>query len=562
MSTAVQEREGRWLEWVWFFLALGVAVRFLGLDWDRGLMFNPDEGNIGRAAAALTFPDGLVSDFSAYNGLALYLPRVLAELMAALGLGPPVSPSTIISAGRLISALFASLTLPLLTAIARRLWGIETALFVAAVAAFTPALIQSAHFATTEAALILCVAALLWLTLRHMSGEIGLVAYGLLVGLVIGLGFGFKTTALVFAIVPAVAVTQTSLLKGRIWATLRAGAIAVAVLAALAFVTTPQIWATPGAYFDTMKFEAGVVAGTEDVFWTYQFTQQQPVIYELIQLPWLLGPLLPVLSAAGLALALVGITRGRSGALFLAPAAAFTVVYFVVISSWYAKFVRYEYPLLPTLLLFAGYALAVVRRVQLRRVVALAVVLVTGAAGFIQLLVYLNPDPRIAAWDWLAPQLTADQHVLIEPHDVGSAYWVTSTPISIDVLPLLEPSRIDKLQNMASLLSDGAWMIVASRRHHAVLPRMRARFPETCGYYDALWSGRLGYEVVGRFTRRPPLPAALSPELWAEETFTVFDSPEVFVLRNIGDLSSTDLLAQIEARSATCAGANAPTPPR
>ena len=105
-------------------------------------------------------------------------------------------------------------------------------------------------------------------------------------------------------------------------------------------------------------------------------------------------------------------------------------------------------------------------------------------------------------------------------------------------------------------------MIVASRRHHAVLPRLTGRFPEMCGYYDALWSGRLGYEVVARFTRRPPLPQLLQPEIWAEETFTVFDSPELFVLRNIAQMSAAEVAVQMAEPSATCAAGGVPTPPR
>jgi len=561
MSTEAQ-RERHLYEWLWFILAVGVTIRFLGLDWDRGLMFNPDEGNIGRAAAALRFPDHLVSDFSAYNGLALYLPRLLAELIAPLTLRPPSSPSGIIAAGRLISALFASLALPILAEIARRLWNREMALFVATVAAFTPALIQSAHFATTESALILCVAALLWLTLKHMSGEMKLSTYGLTVGVVLGLGFGFKTTVLAFAIVPAIAVTQTRLLKRRVLGAVGAGALALAILIALALITTPQIWATPGAYFDTMQFEGGVVAGTKDVFWTYQFAGLWPGLYELIQLPWTMGPVMPLLAVGGFVAVLAGIVRGRPAALLLTPAAGFALVYTIVIASWYAKFVRYEYPLVPVLLLLAGYLVGQVRNLQVRRALMVAACLLTVIAGIIQLLVYLNPDPRIASWDWLAPQLSEGEHLLIEPVDVGSAYWYTAKPVAMDVLPLLEPSSTQKSARIAGLVADGDWMIVASRRHHAVLPRLQARFPEMCGYYEALWSGRLGYEVVGRFTRRPPLPEALSPEIWAEETFTVFDSPEVLILKNARRLTAPELLTQMEALSGTCEAGDIPRPPR
>src|SRR5690606_35936125 len=63
----------------------GAALRFQGLDWDAGQLLHPDERNIATAAARLAWPDRLVPDFHAYNGLSLYLPRLLAELIALCG---------------------------------------------------------------------------------------------------------------------------------------------------------------------------------------------------------------------------------------------------------------------------------------------------------------------------------------------------------------------------------------------------------------------------------------------------------------------------------------------
>lgn len=549
-------------EWWWFILAVGIAVRVVGLDWDRGLIFNPDEGNIGRAAAALRFPDNLVSGFSAYNGLALYAPRLLAELMVHFGGGAADNPSSIIFAGRILSALFASLSLVAIGAIARRLFAPAIALIVLVAAAFAPALIQTAHFATTEAALVLCLVGLLWLSLEHVTGRLDLGRYALLVGLVLGIGFGFKTTALIFAVVPVVAVAQTTLAKGKWLATIGAGALAAALTLAIGIGTTPQIWATPTAYFETMRFEGGVVAGTEDVFWTYQFANRIPGLFELLQLPWTMGPVLPLLALAGFGAVVAAALRRQKMALLLAPAAVISLAYALLIISWYAKFVRYQTPLLPTMVLFAGYAAASIPFTAVRRSIIALTLVSTIAAGGLQVLVYLNPDPRMAAWDWLSPQLSDGQHLLIEPVDVGSAYWWSGTKTTTDVLPLIAPSDGSKMETIADLLAGGDWMIVASRRHHSVLPRLQERFPEMCGYYDALWADRLGYEVVGRFTRRPPLPELLSPEIWAEETFTVFDSPEVFVLRNVGHLPAAQIHSAIAAPSSVCEAGLVPTPPR
>ncbi len=550
-------------EWAWFIIVVGTILRFQGLLWDSGQLFNPDERNIGTGAALLAFPGALVPQFNAYNGLSLYLPRLLAEMVSPIVGWRGGDPASIVIAGRFLSALFATLTLPVLWFTARRALGSAGGLFLVACAAATPALIQSAHFATTEAVLVLCVSLLLWLSQLHLEGAMPLRRYATWTGIVLGLGFGFKTTALSFAIIPLVTVAQTRLARGAILPALGAGMLATAITVVLALLTTPQIWANPGAYFDTMRFEAGVISGTQDVFWTYQFTGAVSGLYELQQLPWLLGPALPFAALAGLVLLPVGLWKRRPEAIALAAGTAFLLVQGGFTYSWFAKFVRYQDLLIPGLLMLAAYAIVQVRHDVRRRILACVIAIVTGIAGLMQAAIYQAPDPRIAAWDWLEPQLQPGQTMVLEPVDVGASYWRSSKAPVTRVLPLIEPSGPQKLGAIAETLAAGDWMIIASRRHHAVLPRLTARFPEMCGYYDALWSGRLGYAVVGRFLRRPVLDWAFTPEQGAEETFTVFDSPEVIVLSNVGRLDQARLLAEIEAGARRCTTSRTlPTPPR
>lgn len=547
---------------IWLVVLIGAFLRLVGLYWDQGYLFNPDEGNIGRAAAALSFPNNWVPEFSAYNGLALYLPRLFAELIEPVTRVAADSPWGIVLAGRVLSALYATATIPVLAALARRHWGAESALFVAVLAAFTPALIQSAHFATTESALVLCLSILLLATARHMQGQLQVAHYGVWVGVILGIGFGFKTTALTFAVVPIVAVSWTTLLPWRLSPAVGAGLVAIAIMACLALVTTPQLWATPSAYLGTMRFEAGVVAGSQEVFWTYQFTDAIPGLFELSQWPWILGLAIPVAAALGMARLLVGFLRGwKDEVVLMAPAAMFGLVYAAVTFGWFAKFIRYQYPLVPTLILLTGHFVASDVTGKIRRPIMVLAALGTALAGMSQASIYLRQDPRIEAWDWLAPRLAAGETVLIEPVDVGPTYWKPPQGVKLAALPYLESAGEKKAEQLIGQLVEGDWLMVASRRHHAVLPRLKDQFPLMCQYYEALWGQRLGYEVVGRFLRRPALLGDLLPEVWAEETLTVFDSPEVFVLRNAAGLNAAEILSAFQS-GPVCDAGDLPRPPR
>lgn len=540
-------------EWLWFVVALGAVLRVQGLGWDHGLILNPDERNIITAAARLSYPDHLVSDFSAYNGLALYLPRFFAALISPFTGTQGSDPAAIQFAGRVLSALWSSLTLVILARTAQRSFSPRVALFVAACAGASPGLIQSAHFLTTEAGLILCLCVMIQLCQFYNRGEIPLLRFALLSGAVVGLGFGLKTTALVFALCPLTAVACSIRARNQVVEAIKAGGAATVVVLVLALVTTPQLWATPDAYFATMRFEGGVVRGTTDVFWTYQFVGTVGGLFELSQLPWLLGPIVPALGLAGMVALVLDLRRGNRMALEYVPALALAIVYGAIVCSWHAKFVRYLAPLLPLLILFSGYFISQLRVGRIRAGAMLATGVVTGLAGLMQATIYQKPDPRIAAWDWMVPRLAAGDGVVVEPADVGPPYWIPSaTPLTTKMLPLLDVSSPDKIARMADVLAGSRWLIVASRRHYSVLPRLLGRFPEMCPYYAALWSGRLGYQLVATFRRRPVLPPLLDPTGQAEETFTVFDSPQVFIFEKTVPLPAPALVSAI-SDSASCA---------
>ncbi len=550
-SAAMRERHLN--EWLWFVIALGVVLRVQGLGWDQGLLLNPDERNIGTAAARLAFPDHLVPDFNAYNGLALYLARLLAWLISPFTGTPGTDPAAIVLAGRILSAAYASLALPVLAAIARRAFGLPIALFVVACAVFSPGLIQSAHFATTESGLVLCLTVLIWLCQTYLRGETGHLPFAAQAGLALGIGFGLKTTALVFAVCPLVAVLVVRRESKQVPGIIGMGALAGAITLVLALITTPQLWAATHAYLDTMRFEGDVVRGTAEVYWTYQFEGAISGLFELSQLPWLLGPVVPALGLAAVVALAIAVRRGDRKAIELLPVLAFAIVYSVTICSWYAKFVRYLAPLLPVLMLFAGYFCAQLADLRMRKGVMVATGVATALVGLMQAALYQNLDPRIAAWDWLLPQLTAGDRIAVEPADVGPPYGAPRAgPVEVRFVPVLDKSSPGKIVEMADALAQSRWLIVASRRHYSVLPRLARRFPEMCGYYDALWSGRLGYQPVATFRRRPALPAAIDPTGQAEETFTVFDSPQVFVFAKTSALTPTALAQAIEAAPATC----------
>ncbi len=105
---------------------------------------------------------------------------------------------------------------------------------------------------------------------------------------------------------------------------------------------------------------------------------------------------------------------------------------------------------------------------------------------------------------------------------------------------------------LANALDRAGWITVSSQRFYDSVSRDPYRFPLTMRYYDALFGGQLGFDVVAAFRSPPRLgPVAFDPQVhpWPdgylatrgragaspEEALSVYDHPPVTVLRKRAD---------------------------
>ena len=513
----------------WILPALiltALILRMQGLNWDSGRGLHPDEGNLVRAAASLGWGK-LIPDFHAYNDLALWLPK-----LAALPFCDTTSEHCLRLTARALSALFSTAAVWAMAVLAGRLAGRGAALATALAAGTSAPLIQWAHFGTTESALVLLVASLWLLTVRWQQGAVGTTGMALGTALLLGLGFGLKTSALMMGVIPLIALVlagrpDAARLRALVWA------VPLTVLVAVA-ATPSTIFATQD-WLATMRFESGVVTGTVPVFWTRQFHDISGPAFQLRQL-W------GGTAGVGLLLGLVGLILAPRGVWrCLAPGLGFAVLYAGLTFGWHAAFFRYLAPLFPIALVCAGIGVAqVFDRVPSQSARALA-----GAGlGFIALTgldlaaSYQASDPRVLAEADLTARARPGDVVAVEPRDTALTGGLETVVLPLDG---------DDPMAIATGLAGANWLLVASRRNWAVLPRVPDEAPLGCGYYLALLRGELGFRPVATFRRAAPFGALLEPGLQGEETRTVFDRPTLYLLRNETRLDAATLAARIAA---------------
>lgn len=150
-------------------------------------------------------------------------------------------------------------------------------------------------------------------------------------------------------------------------------------------------------------------------------------------------------------------------------------------------------------------------------------------------------------WDW-PPPLRVDGR---DPF--GGMYQGLSTS-SDGTLQLYHDDTIEKQESLLNWLDEADYIIIGSNRLYASIPRLPTRYPLTIAYYQALFSGQLGFELVADFTSYPtlgplqfpdteepfPIPRAgyeyraapvSVPMPPAEEAFSVYDHPRVLIFR-------------------------------
>lgn len=513
-------------------------LRFYNLNWDQGFSFNPDERNIAVAVSKIHFFDNLNPQFFAYGGFSIYLYRAAGEILALLTQNQNwvLEWGKINLIGRFSSAFFSTLTIIPLFFLAKNIFDKEAAWFAAVTYAFTVTSIQAAHFAVTESLLVLLITTLAYLSLQILH-QPTLKLY-LLSGIVLGLSIATKTTALTFSVLPLFAWTLGAARKISVLAALLGGAFLVFTL------FSPYTFLNWDKFLESMRYETGVVKGTLSVPYTLQFTNTTPFIYQIKNLFWQMGPI-AILSWLGLVL-LVWKTFKEKNINYLFFL-SFPLLYFLYISTLYAKFIRYMLPLIPFMVISAAYFLYYLKsRSRLLGQILILIFLaltIFWALSFFS--IYTREQTRITASKWIYGNIPQRSYILGEHWDDGLPLPLNGQnpgQYKIEQLTIYDPETKEKLDYYAQKLSEADYIILNSRRLYGTLIKMPKKYPLTSKYYQLLFASKLGYEKVAEFSSYPQILGWKINDDLSEETLQVFDHPKAQIFKKTAQVSKEEYL--------------------
>lgn len=526
-----------------FSLLIGGFLRFFKLNWGDGYFFHPDEYHIVAAVERL-IENGVTSNpkLFSYGSLTVYLIYFARQALVLFQL----PPQNIFLIGRFLAALFSTITLVNIFILARMTFK-EKNLIPAAITltgAFVPGLIQQAHFLTPESFMTFWITLSSVFIIKYFLEQKTL--YLFLCAVSIGLAGGTKISS--FAIAPFYLLTlaTVNIKKEGFFKNLKKCIAFLFVSFVFFFLSFPYSILDYNNFKSTTLYESSLSMGATDVFYTRSFAGSTPLIFQLNKIyPYTLGPLLLVFSLLGIILAVIKIYREKNKEVlvFVILLGSF-LSYFVFNSFLFTKWTRFIHPTIPFLIIFAfvganeiikylKYLKLPLFRKYIEPTVLTILIVPTFIWGLMFFQIYTKNDVRLDASEWFTNNVDVNKFIVTETGNTleiplnGRYAGIAFDFYNVDNNPIL-------LQNLLTNLYRSDYFIIQSRRifyNHMD----KNKFPIVYNFYNALFSGKLGFEEVKTFSSFPYLKIGtwkteINDES-AEETWSVFDHPVIRIYK-------------------------------
>jgi len=546
-------------------LLLATLVRFGGLTWAFPYTPHPDEWNMARAIVQMNWADKLNPHFFAYGQFPLYLSYFSATFYNLI---PWVKTKTInipeaIFFLRFWSALAGTATIYLVYLISKKILTTHPhnpthnplPILTLTLAALTPGLIQISHFGTTESLLSFFFLLIIFLSFKIL--EKPLLKYFIFSGIVLGLALGTKISALVFGFpifITFIMVITIIKFKNSADFFKFLGKYFLVLFLSLSFtiISSPYLVLAFKESRGTLLYETSIATGQNQVFYTRQFIDTQPILFQLQKIfPYTLGWPIFILGSLGFLSKIVILIKKillRKRFLifdlgFLSFIFSF-LFYFMSQAFLFTKWTRFLAPIFVFFPILAGLFLSYLRNLRYLNnlLVTLAIL-----PGIIFSSIYFFPDIRFTASGWIYQNIPTESKILYDTGNVVDIPLPRRSPsirqgkveplpnyslTSFDFYHLDENSEL--VPKLIDYLENSDYIIVPSRRIFSNHLRLLEKYPLTAKYYELLFSGKLGFSQVAKIE---PFYSKIFKDEQAEETFSVFDHPTIRIYKKTVNLN-------------------------
>ena len=183
----------------------------------------------------------------------------------------------------------------------------------------------------------------------------------------------------------------------------------------------------------------------------------------------------------------------------------------------------------------------VIRQPRLAYALLALVTILTMLWGWGFLAIYRRPLSRLTASRWIYANIPpgkviANEHwddglpMRVEGKDGFGSFGYKGLSSSSDgSMQMYWEDAAEKRELLYKWLNEADYLVMSSNRLWGSIPRLPMRYPMTTLYYKLIFSGELGFKQVGHFTSFPTIFGIQFNDTGAEEAFSVYDHPEVYI---------------------------------
>lgn len=434
--------------------------------------------------------------------------------------------------GRMNSACWGTISIPMLYLLGRRLYGRTAGLLSALFFSVVVIHVQMSHFFTPDVTLVFFLIVTMYFSAGLM--KTGNVRDYIYAGVAAGAGMASKYWAP--AVAPLIAAHLIRLISNRTtgWKENKKLLLSLILAGISFFILSPYVILDAGTAIPKILWWAKKTTGEIPQIWTYHFEGTIPYLFQIKDnIPWALGWPLAIISGAGFIMVLV---RRRKEDILLA---SWIIVNFLLIGSWYIKSIRYILPIIPFLCLCAAALLSRLASVHRLRIAAATAGLVTFIWSATFSLAFINIYPvthsKTQASNWIYQNIPPGSHLATDlsiPLGKRNGLPVLFGEEQLDFTYLFESNLTpgEKERYLDEILARSEYVVIADELREYFKNAQPEHAAEKI-FLEDLFAGRKDFTLLKTFKVYPHLGKWVLKDDGAELSFHYFDHPGIYIFK-------------------------------
>lgn len=491
---------------------LAIFTRFIKLNWGDNFFFNPDENNMANSVLQMS-KYNLNPKFYAYGQFPLYLTFLST---------PKHDFKNIVLTLRFWSAFFSCLSLLVFYSVGLKIFKLKKySLIFILFLIFTPGLIQLSHFGTTESILLFVFATNILLSFNiydHKNSK-----YLILASIISGIGLATKLSSLILTTPIFLSMLFLYLKRHNFWQLIKSFILFIFLTILVGIIFSPYSLINISEYILAMKYEISVATGQIPIFYTRQFIDTLPYLFQFQKIfPYVNGLPIIFLGLIGFCLILKSYILHHKSSVYFLLTLFPALIYFIYQGQLFTKWTRF---MSPVFFVFPLLSIFFIKNIK-SKLLSYLVIFISILPGIYFMKIYFGPDIRVQATEWINKNIDSSSQVLSEAGNVvdipltGDHKSVTN----FDFYTLDQNNK--NLEKLNQLVDTSDYIFIPSRR--VFKNQNNLDFPYSQKYYQKLFLGQSNFNIVKTYFNNNSL--FLNSEN-AEETWSVFDNPKIRIFQ-------------------------------